>query len=215
MSTPSPTNLPAINRYITTHNSDGKAILAKDIPSEPTWQPIPIGANFFLVYTTRGFPISMKEEEVPGQPKPVPADIKSYLGDLASPPSLTMENGGLISWFAFLSSLLLVETVLLHCFACIFASFSSIRFTTAELHWCLGLCSFSKTMESAPSKEKYLSVVESRLKKEGQFDHLNSDIACQPQNLNTDTQTKEDNPANAQPQEPYAASLISGPRPPQ
>ena len=82
-------DLPPIQRHITTHNSSGKAILSTALPSEPKWQPIADGANFFLAYTTRTFPVSL-HEDAPGA---VPNDIQNYEKDLNSPPGLSIAQG--------------------------------------------------------------------------------------------------------------------------
>jgi hypothetical protein len=71
--------LPVVNRYITTNNSEGKAILASEPSPLNVWQKIGNIANFFLGYTTRTFPTSMKDEN----------DIKSYTKDLGEPPGLS------------------------------------------------------------------------------------------------------------------------------
>lgn len=71
--------LPSISRYITTHDSHGKAMLAKEVPSKSTWQKIGSVAKFFLGYTTRTFPVALSEQK----------DVGSYEKDLASPPGLT------------------------------------------------------------------------------------------------------------------------------
>jgi hypothetical protein len=84
-----PNGLPAIQRHITTHNSEGKAILSTALPSEPAWQPIGDSVNFFLAYTTRTFPVSLKEPE----PGAVPNDIQNYEKDLNSPPGLSITQG--------------------------------------------------------------------------------------------------------------------------
>jgi hypothetical protein len=97
MATPIPTNLPAIERHITSHDAEGKAIFFNALPSEPTWQPIGDAANFFLAYTTRTFPVSLKEEG----PEAAPHDIQNYEKDLKSPPGLSINQGRQIRIFMF------------------------------------------------------------------------------------------------------------------
>jgi hypothetical protein len=80
--------LPQINRYITTTNSSGKAIIAQDIPPASIWQKIGTVAKFFLGYTTRTFPVSLTSSK----------DIDSYSGDLSSPPGLTISNGTVLRY---------------------------------------------------------------------------------------------------------------------
>lgn len=74
--------LPNMSRYMTTIDSSGSAIVAKDVPSESTWQKIGNVATFFLGFTTRSFPVSFASS----------ADIKSYVRDLNSPPGLTSKQ---------------------------------------------------------------------------------------------------------------------------
>jgi len=71
--------LPVVNRYITKINSEGKAILASEPDSLNVWQRIGKVANFFLGYTTRTFPTSLKDDN----------DIKSYAKDFGEPPGLS------------------------------------------------------------------------------------------------------------------------------
>jgi quercetin dioxygenase-like cupin family protein len=75
--------LPNINRYITTTDSSGKAVISKEVPSKSIWQKIGASAYFFLGYTTRTFPVSLRSSK----------DISSYSTDLSSPPGLTVSNG--------------------------------------------------------------------------------------------------------------------------
>jgi quercetin dioxygenase-like cupin family protein len=80
--------LPNINRYITTTDSSGKAILSNEIPSTSIWQKIGSIANFFLGYTTRTFPVPLSSNN----------DISSYNKDLSSPPGLTVSNGTVLRY---------------------------------------------------------------------------------------------------------------------
>ncbi|RDW75212.1 hypothetical protein BP6252_06354 [Coleophoma cylindrospora] len=75
--------LPNVSRYITTHDSNGKAIIAKDVPAESVWQKIGSVAKFFLGYTTRTFPVAMSDQK----------DVGLYQKDLTSPPGLTVSTG--------------------------------------------------------------------------------------------------------------------------
>jgi len=74
--------LPVVNRYITKINSEGKAILASEPDSLNVWQRIGKVANFFLGYTTRTFPTSLKDDN----------DIKSYAKDFGEPPGLSSKS---------------------------------------------------------------------------------------------------------------------------
>jgi quercetin dioxygenase-like cupin family protein len=80
--------LPDINRYITTTDSSGKAIISHDIPDHSVWQKIGSIANFFLGYTTRTLPISLSSS----------TDISTYKTDLSSPPGLTVSNGSVLRY---------------------------------------------------------------------------------------------------------------------
>lgn len=80
--------LPEVNRYITTTDSSGKAVLSHDIPALSIWQKIGSVAHFFLGYTTRTLPISLFSS----------ADIVAYKGDLSSPPGLTVPNGSVLRY---------------------------------------------------------------------------------------------------------------------
>ena len=85
-----PNGLPDVQRLITTHDSSGKAIFSKDLPSDSSFHAVGLGANFFLGYTTKGFPVDLNAEKTDGVPK----DIQTYEKDLNSPPAgLSIENG--------------------------------------------------------------------------------------------------------------------------
>lgn len=79
-----PNQLPPVNRYVTSHNSKGEAIFSNDIPNEVPRNDLPGGrANFYLGYTTTGFPVSLNND----------VDVDNYKPLLASPPGLTLSNG--------------------------------------------------------------------------------------------------------------------------
>jgi quercetin dioxygenase-like cupin family protein len=80
--------LPNINRYITTTNSSGKAILSEAISPTSIWQKIGSMATFFLGYTTRTFPVSLSSSD----------DLSSYNNDFSSPPGLTVSNGTVLRY---------------------------------------------------------------------------------------------------------------------
>ncbi|KAH7350615.1 hypothetical protein BKA65DRAFT_396569 [Rhexocercosporidium sp. MPI-PUGE-AT-0058] len=85
-----PNGLPDVQRLITSHDSSGKAIFSKDLPSESSFRPASLGANFFLGYTTKGFPVDLNAEKEDAVPK----DIQNYEKDLNSPPGgLSITNG--------------------------------------------------------------------------------------------------------------------------
>lgn len=89
--------LPDVQRLITDHNSDGKAIFSKDIPETSAWQEISPAYDFFLGYTTKGFPVDLNAPTAGAKP----ADVEKYEIDLKSPPSgLSLGNGELHSLVA-------------------------------------------------------------------------------------------------------------------
>jgi hypothetical protein len=80
--------LPEIHRFITDHNDDGKAVFSKAVPEEAQWKQVGDKANFFLGYTTHGFPIPLNSADADKSP-----DITNYKSDLQSFSSLTNGNG--------------------------------------------------------------------------------------------------------------------------
>jgi quercetin dioxygenase-like cupin family protein len=72
-----------VNRFITTHNEDGKAVFSKAVAEESTMKPLPDNMGFALSYTTHGFPVDLDNE----------SDIKAYSKFLESPPGLTVSGG--------------------------------------------------------------------------------------------------------------------------
>ncbi|KAK0127675.1 hypothetical protein ONS96_007194 [Cadophora gregata f. sp. sojae] len=81
-----PSPLPSLNRYITTHDESGKAILSKDIPSEAKWTAAGKEANFFLGYATNSFPADLTST----------TDISTYSSFFASPPGLVIHGGSVL-----------------------------------------------------------------------------------------------------------------------
>ncbi|KAH6717825.1 hypothetical protein BKA61DRAFT_653330 [Leptodontidium sp. MPI-SDFR-AT-0119] len=81
-----PSPLPRLNRYITTHDDSGKAILANEIPSQAKWTPAGKEANFFLGYATTTFPADLSST----------TDINTYNSLLSSPPGLVIHGGSVL-----------------------------------------------------------------------------------------------------------------------
>jgi len=75
--------LPIINRFITDHNSEGKAIFTTQVKEELHWQGLPDGARFCLGYTTDKFPVKMNEKQ----------DISSYEKYLEDKPGIMIPGG--------------------------------------------------------------------------------------------------------------------------
>ena len=72
------------SRYITTHDADGKARFSSAIPEPAPVRKVLGGEmEFSLMYTTEGFPISMKND----------ADMATYEGHIATPPAITIPGG--------------------------------------------------------------------------------------------------------------------------
>ncbi|KAF8853892.1 hypothetical protein BDZ45DRAFT_597836 [Acephala macrosclerotiorum] len=93
-----PNGLRDVQRFITDHNSDGKAIFSKDIPAAASWQEISPAANFFLAYTTKGFPVDLNAPKAGD----VPADVQKYEIDLKNPPGgLSLGNGTVLRFVDF------------------------------------------------------------------------------------------------------------------
>jgi len=96
-----PNGLPDVQRLITTHDSSGKAIFSKDLPSESSFRQVSLGANFFLGYTTKGFPVDLNADKADAVPK----DVQSYEKDLNSPPGgLSITNGTALRFVDFAPS---------------------------------------------------------------------------------------------------------------
>jgi quercetin dioxygenase-like cupin family protein len=75
--------LPPINRFITDHNEDGKAVFSDVIPEPLKWQELPDGARFCLGYTTDQFPVDLNGG----------ADISSYQAYSQNLPGITIGGG--------------------------------------------------------------------------------------------------------------------------
>jgi len=72
-----------VNRYITTHNSEGKAIFSTALEDESKMKPLPDNMGFALSYTTESFPVDMTDDK----------DVTEYEKYLNKPPGLTISNG--------------------------------------------------------------------------------------------------------------------------
>ena len=77
------TNLPSVNRFITTHNAEGKATFSNAIPEELEWKAIPNGAGFGLGYTTEQYPVDFNNDK----------DLTAYQTRMQSPPGLVVPGG--------------------------------------------------------------------------------------------------------------------------
>lgn len=75
-----------IDRFITTHNAEGKAVFSSAIPEAAPIQDLPGDAQFSLCYTTNNFPIDLTNDK----------DIPAYKSFIESPPGLTVSNGSVL-----------------------------------------------------------------------------------------------------------------------
>lgn len=75
--------LPKIQRYITGHDKDGKAIFSKAFAEESKMKANDDGLAFALSYTTKGFPVDMEDDK----------DLDVYGEFLNSPPGLVVSGG--------------------------------------------------------------------------------------------------------------------------
>jgi hypothetical protein len=75
--------LPKVNRYITTHDSSGKAVFSTAVADESKMEALPDNMAFALSYTTQGFPVDLNGDQ----------DIKVYESFLDKPPGLTVSGG--------------------------------------------------------------------------------------------------------------------------
>ncbi|KAF2674930.1 hypothetical protein BT63DRAFT_24285 [Microthyrium microscopicum] len=78
--------LPQVNRFITTHDSNGKAVFSDALPEESTMKGLantsPV-MGFALSYTTSTFPVDMAGDK----------DVTAYKKYLSDPPGLSVSNG--------------------------------------------------------------------------------------------------------------------------
>jgi len=79
--------LPPIYRYITTHDSAGKAIFSTALPEESERKYLPDNsACFALSYATKGFLVDLRDD----------SDIHTYENFLENAPGLTTSNGTIV-----------------------------------------------------------------------------------------------------------------------
>jgi len=78
--------LPKTYRFITDHDSNGKAIFSDRVDEEQRWQSIGKDANFALNYTTSNNPVSFSANK----------DIGNYEGYLQNKPGLTIPGGSVL-----------------------------------------------------------------------------------------------------------------------
>lgn len=75
--------LPKLNRLITTHSDNGKAVFADNLEEELPFQELADGARFCLCYATNTVPANFNNE----------ADIRTYEEYLVNKPGVMIPNG--------------------------------------------------------------------------------------------------------------------------
>lgn len=81
-----PNGLPRTSRFITDHDSNGKAIFSDQVQEELEWNNISKEASFALSYTTSKNPVSFKDNK----------DIDEYTKYLAKSPGLSIPGGSVV-----------------------------------------------------------------------------------------------------------------------
>ncbi|KIW14286.1 hypothetical protein PV08_07068 [Exophiala spinifera] len=76
-------NLPTIDRFVTDHGGDGKAVFSQAIPENLQFQELADGARFCLGYTTRKTPVDMSDGK----------DLSDYQRDLDNKPGIMIPGG--------------------------------------------------------------------------------------------------------------------------
>lgn len=79
---PPNTALPTINRLVTTHNAEGKAVFSDAVATETPLTEAG-GALFGLQYCSEQFPVQMNADQ----------DIEAYQKYLSQPPGLVVGSG--------------------------------------------------------------------------------------------------------------------------
>ncbi|KAF2113751.1 cupin domain protein [Lophiotrema nucula] len=80
-----PSNLPALKRFITTHDDTGKAVFSSKLCEDTPFLEIP-GAAFGLGYTTKSFPADLNGDK----------DIAAYETALEKPPGIVILDGSVL-----------------------------------------------------------------------------------------------------------------------
>lgn len=84
-----PNSLPAINRFITDHDSSGQAVFNTSIPDALEWKPVGSTATFGLAYTTSTQPVRYYDKST----NDTTADITAYSRYLENAPGITIPGG--------------------------------------------------------------------------------------------------------------------------
>ncbi|KAH9904430.1 hypothetical protein F4778DRAFT_62395 [Xylariomycetidae sp. FL2044] len=78
---------PAVHRYITTHDADGKATFDTGIKEDIDFERSPLGADMFLAYSGTQFPAALAHD----------SDLETYKEHCANKPPSFMIPGGFLS----------------------------------------------------------------------------------------------------------------------
>lgn len=72
-----------LDRYITSHDDNGKAVFSTQRPEQLPWQELPDGARFSLGYTTDKFPVKLQGDD----------DLSVYDHYMKNKPGITIPGG--------------------------------------------------------------------------------------------------------------------------
>ncbi|KAK5309190.1 hypothetical protein LTR70_010527 [Exophiala xenobiotica] len=75
--------LPAISRFITDHDKEGKAVFSSRVEEELQWQELADGARFCLGFTTHKTPVDMSNGK----------DLSDYEQDMINKPGIMIPGG--------------------------------------------------------------------------------------------------------------------------
>ncbi|KAJ9653147.1 hypothetical protein H2198_007659 [Neophaeococcomyces mojaviensis] len=78
--------LPAIARFITDHDENGKAVFSNRVDESLQWQELPDGARFCLGFTTRRTPVDLCNQK----------DLSDYEKDLENKPGIMIPGGSVL-----------------------------------------------------------------------------------------------------------------------
>ncbi|CAI4212670.1 unnamed protein product [Parascedosporium putredinis] len=78
-----PKDLRPINRFITTHDAQGKTTFSDAVPEQAPFEALPDGAEFCLGYATNQFPVPLADD----------GDVKTYQHYTENLPGVTIGTG--------------------------------------------------------------------------------------------------------------------------
>ncbi|WAO88857.1 FAD-binding-3 domain-containing protein [Fusarium falciforme] len=82
-------DLPQVQRYITTHDASGNSIIDQSIPTAAPWYSLPDNSAIFAqCYATRGFPVNLSGDK----------DLQQYRELLDDAPGLVVSNGTVLRY---------------------------------------------------------------------------------------------------------------------